>query len=191
MQKLSELNPSEKGYIVKIQGYGGFRKRIIEMGFIKGHQVEVLRKAPLGDPITYRIMGYEVSLRRSVAEQIEVISEKEAEILMSQNPTQYFGTFSEDDFRRVALEKRREINVALVGNPNSGKSTLFNAFTGMHVKVGNYSGVTVDVKKGSCSYKGYRFNFVDLPGTYSISAFSPEERLVRCLLYTSDAADEL
>jgi len=179
MQKLSELNPSEKGYIVKIQGYGGFRKRIIEMGFIKGHQVEVLRKAPLGDPITYRIMGYEVSLRRSVAEQIEVISEKEAEVLMSQNPTQYFGTFSEDDFRRVALEKRREINVALVGNPNSGKSTLFNAFTGMHVKVGNYSGVTVDVKKGNCSYKGYRFNFVDLPGTYSISAFSPEERLVR------------
>lgn len=179
MQKLSELQPGQRGYIVKVHGYGGFRKRIVEMGFIKGQVVEVLKEAPLGDPITYKIMGYEVSLRRSVASQIDVLSEKEAQEVLQHGNESYFGTFSEDDFRHVALEKRREINVALVGNPNAGKSTLFNALTGMHVKVGNYSGVTVDVMQGHFSYKGYRFNFTDLPGTYSISAFSPEERLVR------------
>ena len=180
MQKLSELKFGQKGYIVKVHGYGGFRKRIVEMGFVKGQVVEVLQDAPLKDPITYRVMGYDVSLRRSVAEQIEVISPEEAEIELEKSKAEGFlGTFSEDDFRRVALEKQRKITVALVGNPNSGKSTLFNSLTGMHVKVGNYSGVTVDIKSGKCHYKGYEITFYDLPGTYSISAFSPEERLVR------------
>ena len=180
MQKLSELKTGEKGYIVKVSGYGGFRKRIVEMGFIKGQEVEAVQEAPLQDPVKYRIMGYDVSLRRSVAAQIDIIKADEAqnELLQNEN-SNYLGTFSEDDFRQVALKKRREINVALVGNPNSGKSTLFNASTGQHAKVGNYSGVTVDAKFGSFFYKDYHFNFADLPGTYSISAFSPEERYVR------------
>ncbi len=180
MQKLSELSIGEVGYIVKVHGYGGFRKRIVEMGFIKGQPVKVANIAPLGDPITYNIMGYDVSLRKSVAEQIDIISPQQAKIELAKDiDNQYNGTITEEDFRRVALDKRREITVALVGNPNAGKSTLFNAFTGKHVKVGNYSGVTVDVKTGTAEYKGYKFNFTDLPGTYSISAFSPEERLVR------------
>lgn len=177
MQKLSELQVGQKGYIVKVHGYGGFRKRIVEMGFIKGQVVEVVNNAPLKDPITYSIMGYEVSLRRSVAEQIDVILPEDAERELAES--NFLGTLTEDDFRRVALEKQRKINVALVGNPNAGKSTLFNALTGMHVKVGNYGGVTVDIKTGKLEYKGYDFHFSDLPGTYSISAFSPEERLVR------------
>ena len=176
--KLSELKVGEKGYIVKVAGYGGFRKRIVEMGFIKGKEVEVLQNAPLQDPIKYRILGYEVSCRRSVAEQIDVIKADEAKsFFQKENP--YLGIITEEDFRHVALEKRREISVALVGNPNSGKSTLFNAATGQHVKVGNYSGVTVEAKKGIFTHKGYSFTVFDLPGTYSISAFSPEERLVR------------
>ncbi|MDR0830281.1 MAG: ferrous iron transport protein B [Prevotellaceae bacterium] len=187
--KLSELKTGEKGYIIKVFGYGGFRKRIVEMGFIKGKEVEVLQSAPLQDPIKYKIMGYEVSVRRSVAEQIDVIRSDEAKKLLLQEnhsdfyphsfENNFYGTFTENDFRHVALEKRRDIKIALVGNPNCGKSTLFNSATGEHAKVGNYSGVTVDTKKGNLIYKGYNFTVVDLPGTYSISAFSPEERLVR------------
>jgi ferrous iron transport protein B len=178
--KLSELKVGEKGYIVKVSGYGGFRRRIVEMGFIKGKEVEVIQNAPLLDPIKYKIMGYEVSVRRNVAAQIDVIKTDEAEKFLSEELCNDFhGTFSEEDFRRVALKKRREINIALVGNPNSGKSTLFNTVTGQHAKVGNYSGVTVETKKGNLIYNEYNFTIVDLPGTYSISAFSPEERLVR------------
>jgi ferrous iron transport protein B len=178
--KLSELKVGEKGYIVKVFGYGGFRRRIVEMGFIKGKEVEVIQNAPLLDPIQYRIMGYEVSVRRNVAAQIDVIKTDEAQkFLADELNNDFHGTFSEEDFRRVALKKRKEINIALVGNPNSGKSTLFNTVTGQHAKVGNYSGVTVDTKKGNLVHNGYNFTIVDLPGTYSISAFSPEERLVR------------
>ena len=175
--KLSELKIGEKGYIVKVLGYGGFRKRIVEMGFIKGKEVEVVQNAPFQDPITYKIMGYEMLCRRSVADQIEVI--KAEQPLQAEENLGYLGTIAEDDFRHVALEKRREISIALVGNPNAGKTTLFNAATGENAKTGNYSGVTIDVKKSKKSHKGYTFTIVDLPGTYSISAFSPEERLVR------------
>ena len=77
--RLSELNTGEKGVIVKVTGHGGFRKRIVEMGFIKGKVVEVLLNAPLKDPIKYKILGYEISLRRSEAKMIEIISEQEAE----------------------------------------------------------------------------------------------------------------
>ena len=79
--KLSELKTGEHGVIVKVTGHGGFRKRIVEMGFIKGKEVEVLLNAPLQDPVKYKIMGYEVSLRHSEAEKIEVVSEEEAKKL--------------------------------------------------------------------------------------------------------------
>ena len=72
--RLSELKTGDKGVVVKVLGHGGFRKRIVEMGFVKGKSVEVLLNAPLKDPVKYRIMGYEISLRRSEAEMIEVVS---------------------------------------------------------------------------------------------------------------------
>lgn len=183
--KLSELNTGEKGVIVKVLGHGGFRKRIIEMGFIKGKQVEVLLNAPLQDPVKYKIMGYEVSLRHSEAEMIEVISEQEAK-LMEENTSVDVNNknleeipLTEQQLKRAALKKRRIINVALVGNPNCGKTSLFNIASGAHERVGNYSGVTVDAKEGKASFEGYEFHLVDLPGTYSLSAYSPEELYVR------------
>lgn len=201
MAKLSELNTGEKGVIVKIQGHGGFRKRIIEMGFIQGKIVEVLHKAPLQDPVEYQILGYHVSLRLSEASQIEVISVEEAEHLAREhNPrTGNFmptcigcsesscrfrdsvakATEEEDALYRGAREKSKEITVALVGNPNCGKTSLFNRASGSHQRVGNYSGVTVDAVRGKMYYKGYRITLIDLPGTYSISAYSPEEKYVR------------
>ena len=187
--KLSDLKTGETGVIVKVTGHGGFRKRIVEMGFISGKKVEVLLNAPLKDPVKYKVMGYEVSLRHSEADMIEVVSLEEAR---THKPTEnnYQGAISDDDcdeiqreterqIRAVAMQKSRTINVALVGNPNCGKTSLFNFASGAHERVGNYSGVTVDAKEGHASFEGYEFNIVDLPGTYSLSAYSPEELYVR------------
>ena len=181
--RLSELNTGETGVIVKVMGHGGFRKRIVEMGFIKGKTVEVLLNAPLRDPVKYKVMGYEISLRRQEADMIEVISEQEAREQNVQ-PGYHKGLeedirLTEDEMRTLARDKRRTINVALVGNPNCGKTSLFNIASGAHEHVGNYSGVTVDATEGFFDFQGYRFRIVDLPGTYSLSAYSPEEIYVR------------
>ena len=179
--RLSELRTGEKGVIVKVLGHGGFCKRIVEMGFIKGKTVEVILNAPLKDPIKYRLLGYEISLRRQEADMIEVVSEQEARTM--QNP--YHGSITEDvpvsesELVALAKGKRRTINVALVGNPNCGKTSLFNIASGAHEHVGNYSGVTVDAKEGFFDFQGYHFRIVDLPGTYSLSAYTPEELYVR------------
>lgn len=201
--KLSDLKTGERGVIVKVMGHGGFRKRIVEMGFIKGKVVDVLQNAPLHDPVKYKLMGYEVSLRHSEADMIEVISVEEAERIEKENkqnkPNNPSDTYdeatnnipvedksvpsptplTEGQLRDAAMKKRRTINVALVGNPNCGKTSLFNFASGAHERVGNYSGVTVDAKVGHAEFEGYEFNIVDLPGTYSLSAYSPEELYVR------------
>lgn len=178
--KLSDIQVGQKAVIVKVVGHGGFRRRIVEMGFIKGKVVEVLNKAPLGDPIEYGIMDYRVSLRKQEAQHIEVISLKEAEEIAKQKRDGDFpGIITEVEILHVALDKRKQIQVALVGNPNAGKTSLFNAISGQHEKVGNYSGVTVDAKTVDIEYKGYKIKLVDLPGTYSLSEYSPEEKYVR------------
>lgn len=185
--KLSDLNTGEQGVIVKVNGHGSFRKRLIEMGFIAGKKVTVVLNAPLKDPIEYEILGYKLSLRRSEAEQIEIIGESEAKEVMKKDHS--FDTIYADDcdeewslnnlMKKLAEERKHVIRVALVGNPNCGKTSLFNIASGSHEHVGNYSGVTVDAKEGRFEYKGYKFVLVDLPGTYSLSAYSPEELYVR------------
>lgn len=187
--KLSELKTGEMGVIVKVQGHGGFRKRIVEMGFVKGKRVEVLLNAPLQDPVKYKIMGYEVSLRHSEASLIEVVTEQEVresgvEAVQTSSTETPLTTcadpaLTDEQLEDAAMRKHKVINVALVGNPNCGKTSLFNFASGAHERVGNYSGVTVDAKVGQAHFEGYTFNLVDLPGTYSLSAYSPEELYVR------------
>lgn len=231
--KLSDLHTGERGVIVKVFGHGGFRKRIVEMGFVKGKTVEVILNAPLKDPIEYEIMGYKISLRREEAKLVEVLSEKEAESDVRLNPDEFQCRLSVDvdeqeeaklrlkqRMEQLATSKHREIRVALVGNPNCGKTSLFNMASGGHEHVGNYGGVTIDAKEGSfkmkirardedehaqevapqnepiCNCPGctvsncagkehlgqlreYTFKLVDLPGTYSLTAYSPEELYVR------------
>ena len=184
--KLSELKTGERGVIVKVSGHGSFRKRIIEMGFVKGNKVKVILNAPLRDPIEYEIIGYKISLRREEAEKIEVISEAEAKALAGGAPAaenlsalEAEGDWIERRMDNLVEERRKHIRVALVGNPNCGKTSLFNMASGSHEHVGNYSGVTVDAKEGTFEYGGYTFVIVDLPGTYSLSAYSPEELYVR------------
>ncbi|MBQ9646242.1 MAG: FeoA domain-containing protein, partial [Prevotella sp.] len=175
--KLSELKTGDKGVIVKVLGHGGFRKRIVEMGFVRGKTIEVLLNAPLQDPVKYRLMGYEVSLRRQEAEMIEVVStDTPITSTVFNTPTvDHRG----DYLAHEALRERRTIKVALVGNPNCGKTSLFNFASGAHAHVGNYSGVTVDASEAHASLFGYEFRLVDLPGTYSLSCYSPEELYVR------------
>ena len=187
--KLSELKTGERAVIVKVYGHGSFRKRIIEMGFVKGSKVKVILNAPLKDPIEYEIIGYKISLRREEADKIEVISESEAKQmrtslealhdLESRPALESEEEWIEREMSSLAEERGKVIKVALVGNPNCGKTSLFNIASGGHEHVGNYSGVTVDAKEGTFEYGGYRFVIVDLPGTYSLSAYSPEELYVR------------
>ena len=183
---LSDLATGEKAVIVRVNGHGSFRKRLIEMGFIQGKKVSVVLNAPLKDPIEYEILGYKVSLRREEARRIEVISQEEARQADAGEDLGPLAEGFEDEERRLdakmeklAAERNHVIRVALVGNPNCGKTSLFNAASGAHEHVGNYSGVTVDAKEGKLEYKGYRITLVDLPGTYSLSAYSPEELYVR------------
>ena len=189
--RLSELKTGEKGVIVKVLGHGGFRKRIVEMGFIRGKIVTVLLNAPLQDPVKYKIMGYEISLRHTEAAMIEVMSTNEARQLeeeearklgmteISDSVGTEDGNVTDEQLHRAAIKKSHTINVALVGNPNCGKTSLFNFTSGAHEQVGNYYGVTVNAKEGHAQFEGYQFNLVDLPGTYSLSAYSPEELYVR------------
>ena len=200
--KLSELKTGDQGIIVKVLGHGGFRKRIVEMGFIKGKTIEVLLNAPLQDPVKYKLMGYEVSLRRQEADMIEVLPDAphesaeakksgdraNAQRMSAQHVVEISGEENDDllladhrdDYNQHrALREHRTITVALVGNPNCGKTSLFNFASGAHGHVGNYSGVTVDASVAHASYFGYEFQLTDLPGTYSLSCYSPEELYVR------------
>ncbi|MDE6277397.1 MAG: ferrous iron transport protein B, partial [Muribaculaceae bacterium] len=198
--RLSELKPGQQGVVVKTLGHGAFRKRVVEMGFVRGRVVHVLLQAPLNDPVNYRIMGYEVSLRRSEAQMIEVVALEGAECHRCEhldepcahcpvadvahggdavsNQTPGCETHSEE-MKEIITHHSRTVNVALIGNPNCGKTSLFNIASGAREHVGNYSGVTVDAKSGTFKYKGYTFNLVDLPGTYSLTTYSPEEMYVR------------
>jgi ferrous iron transport protein B len=178
--KLSEVKSSETVVITKLLGHGSFRKRISEMGFIKGKEVRVIKNAPFNGPIEYKIINYNVSLRKSEADLIEVLPLGEFQHKINEN---YQGVIDSNIAQVNLSEKSKNINIALVGNPNSGKTTLFNFISGSREKVGNYSGVTVDIKKATITTKGYTFNFYDLPGTYSLTAYSKEEIYVREFIY--------
>lgn len=177
MTSLGELKVGETGIITKVRGRGAFRKRITEMGFIKGKEITVVRVAPLRDPIDYRVMGYEVSLRRTEAELIEVVTRDEIRDYAIKE--HYDGVLEADPLEKIAREKGRVIDVALVGNPNSGKTTIFNFASRSRQMTGNYGGVTVDSKRASFKLENYTFNLTDLPGTYSLSHYTPEELFVR------------
>lgn len=171
---LADIPTGSNCVIVRLAGHGGFRHRLMEMGFVRGEKVRVVKNAPLQDPIEYEIMGGHVSLRRIEAQHIEVVrmSEEMADIY------RFNGTVTEEVVKAMG-PTGKQITIALVGNPNCGKTSFFNRATGLREKVGNYSGVTVDSKLGVAKHNGYVLNFVDLPGTYSITEYTPEELYVR------------
>lgn len=176
---LAELNSGDKAIIIRIKGRGVFRKRIMDMGFIRGKDVLAIKAAPLNDPIEYRILDYHVSLRRSEAEMIEVVP--------------FFESYPERDWLEPSPDKvanyrtpgnllvpvSKTIEIALVGNPNCGKTSIFNLASNSREHVGNYAGMTVESKVAEIEFNGFTLRFTDLPGTYSLSAFSPDELYVR------------
>jgi ferrous iron transport protein B len=170
---LSELKNGNKAIISKIHGTGAFRQRIIEMGFMEGKEIEAIKRAPLMDPVEYNIMGYSVSLRRTEAEHIEILSE-DASVQLASNQAEGFNA---DNFYNVSKDSS-SIRVALVGNPNCGKTTLFNFASNSHERVANYTGVTVSSKEATAVIDKQKITIVDLPGTYSLSSYSPEELYV-------------
>lgn len=183
--RLSDLETGQSAVIIKILGHGAFRHRVMEMGLVKGREISAVLNAPLRDPVKYRLMGYEVSLRRSEASMIEVVPVGEYIEPEKDNSCDVIIDDDSDGISQRLDASGRTINIALIGNPNCGKTSLFNIASGAQEHVGNYSGVTVDIKKGTFRYKGYKFNIVDLPGTYSLSAYSPEELYVRRYLLES------
>lgn len=170
--RLSDLKPGQSAVVVKVLGHGAFRKRMIEMGFVKGRTVKDMLQAPLNDPVKYSLMGYEVSLRRSEAAQV-VVAEVDSQGHPRPDNDQAASEIP------LAPGHLSAINVALIGNPNCGKTSLFNVASGAREHVGNYSGVTVDAKTGTFRQDDVTFRIVDLPGTYSLACYSPEELYVR------------
>jgi len=181
LSTLLDLRQGETARIIKIKGRGHFRRRLMEMGFVKGKEITVVKSAPMQDPIEYKIMGYHVSLRQSEALLVEVLTAHEVrhDEEIREIVEHFSGTLQEELLRQTAGEKGKTIEVALVGNPNCGKTTLFNYISRSREHVGNFGGVTVDSKTASFKQKSYRFEITDLPGTYSLSAYSPEELFVR------------
>ena len=161
--------------VVRVMGDGAFRQRLLEMGFVRGAQVTVLKNAPLRDPVEYMIMGSHISLRHSEASQVEV-TDKDAEFCDMEDA---FNGIVETTVAGVEPLADNVLRIALIGNPNCGKTSLFNNVTGAKEKVGNYGGVTVDSKEGWFTIGGRKVQLVDLPGTYSLTEYSPEEMYVR------------
>jgi ferrous iron transport protein B len=178
--KLSEVKYSETVIIIKILGHGSFRRRISEMGFVKGKEIKVIKNAPFKGPFEFKILDYNISLRKSEADLIEVVPSGEYKKAGNQV---YEGVIDRKVNLENKAEKGRIVNIALAGNPNCGKTTLFNYISGSKERVGNYGGVTIDIKKAKLKLEGYTFNFYDLPGTYSLTAYSTEEIFVRRFIY--------
>jgi len=171
--RLSDIETGRSAYIERVRGESAFRHRIGEMGFVKGKKITVVKNAPLNDPVEFSLMGYNVSLRRQEAALIEVSPGSDQALPVDVSS---FTGFVEQN---PGNDTNHIIRVALVGNPNAGKTTIFNNASGSREHVGNYTGVTISDKTATFKQDNYTFHLTDLPGTYSLSAYSPEELFVR------------
>ena len=186
MPLLKDMRPGESARVTKVNGTGALRQHFLDMGMIPGTEVTVVKLAPMGDPMELRLHGYELTLRVADAGEIEVsrISEKKEPIRakVTRSKTDHPGLGEGGRFHAKGdgdpLPDGTVMRFALVGNQNSGKTTLFNRLTGARQHVGNFPGVTVDRKDGAI--KGYPDTIItDLPGIYSMSPYSSEEIVSR------------
>ena len=186
-KKLSEIKQGQSAYIEKVGGEGALRQHLLDMGVIPGAHVKLIKFAPMGDPMELRIHGYELTLRLADAEKIEIlITDDEAglykDVAEDEDEAEHPGLGEEGRYHEKTgedpLPDGTTLTFALVGNQNSGKTTLFNQLTGSNQHVGNFPGVTVDRKDGVI--KGHSNTLItDLPGIYSMSPYSGEELVSR------------
>ena len=192
VRTLQELSPGESGMIVSVGNQSGaVKRRLVDMGLTPGTVVKVTKIAPLGDPLEVSLRGYELSLRKEDAGQIQ-IGPVQAKPQAASKP----GSPDPERDRRQLRDHVHELEhhekpydhnahdtrtmkVALAGNPNCGKTTLFNALTGSNQYVGNWPGVTVEKKEGTAHLGDRSITVVDLPGIYSLSPYSMEEIVAR------------
>ncbi|MDR2511605.1 MAG: ferrous iron transport protein B [Bacteroidales bacterium] len=181
---LLDLKAGDIALIERVRGRGAFRTRIVEMGFVKGREVRLVRYAPLKDPIDFLVLNSEVSLRGEEAKLIDVVIKGSKESYGKIDVEKKFTpTENRPDINRRSYKTpSAKLKICMVGNPNSGKTSLYNAITGEFEHVGNYGGVTVDSKTMSFQFQNIDIQLTDLPGTYSLSAISPEERFVQITL---------
>jgi len=185
--KLSMLKPGQSARILEVGGEGALRQHFLDMGVIPGAVVTLIKLAPMGDPMELRIHGYELTLRVADAGQIEVSPGEEAAANQTEDGgerkhREHPGLGEEGRFHPKGsgdpLPEGTQLTFALVGNQNSGKTTLFNQLTGANQHVGNFPGVTVDRKDGVI--RGHSDTLItDLPGIYSMSPYSGEELVSR------------
>ena len=199
---LSELRDNESAFISVVGGSAAFRLRLEEMGFVPGQEVKRVYASPFGSSMVYAMLGQKVALRKKEAARIEIAPTVE-EALAAARPTivpdlSKFSKNGETVHAQTCSGQHcsgcpscgsaktsdkqppveGEVNIALVGNPNCGKTAFFNAASGGHERTGNYAGITVTSVVGRTECEGTKLRIVDLPGTYSLNAFSPEEAYV-------------
>ncbi len=184
--RLNSLIPGQTGKILTVGGDGMLRQHFLDMGVIPGAEITLVKLAPMGDPMEFRLHGYELTLRVADAEQITIEpvqhAEKNEHEVHNNKKTDHPGLGEEGRFHPKGtgnpLPEDTILTFALVGNQNSGKTTLFNQLTGANQHVGNFPGVTVDRKDGVI--RGYSNSLItDLPGIYSMSPYSSEELVSR------------
>ena len=183
--KLSELKPGESARITKVGGSGSLRQHFLDMGLIPDAFLTLIKLAPMGDPMEFMVHGYELSIRKDDAAEIECEKEEAEKIDIKPlrgDEQDHPGLGEEGKYHEkkgeTPLEEGETITFALAGNQNCGKTTLFNQLTGSNQHVGNFPGVTVDRKSGAI--RGHENTLVtDLPGIYSLSPYTAEEIVSR------------
>jgi len=201
---LEALQPGESAVITSVGNRrGAVKRRLIDMGLTPGTTVYIKKIAPFGDPIEVRLRGYELSLRREDLAQIFIgdappqreaqsssvfypVRKPTAEILERMRLHHEHEMDEHSVAHDAHAHDKRRMTVALAGNPNSGKTTLFNALTGSNQYVGNWPGVTVEKKEGIVKHGRHEITVVDLPGVYSLSPYSMEEIVTRDYIIGSE-----
>ena len=193
--KIKDLKPNEEKVILGYEGSGNsvYRDKLISMGLTRGETVKFIKAAPLGDPLQVEVRGFSLSLRKEEADFLIIgddVDDKYCSYCDKVRHGKRDGSGNGNRGNKCAKAESKgdyDFTIALAGNPNCGKTTIFNALTGSKQKVGNWPGVTVEKLSGDFLFEGKKLEVVDLPGIYSFNAHSEDEKATRDYIFSGDA----